>query len=118
VRVLGAKVGRAQTSGFVRSIGFGEAEDLARVDQVRVADLILIRAVDQGVLETGTIVRTRNVPETVATHDNQAFAVARGRRHGDALERQLEAGHGLAILGEPVEPKRVLAGPATILSLM
>ena len=68
---------------------------MARVDQVRVADLILVGAVDQGVLETGTIVRARNVPETVATHDNQAFAIARSRRHGNALERQLEAGHRL-----------------------
>jgi hypothetical protein len=67
------------------SVDLGQVEDLARIDQVRIADLILICAVDQGVLEAGTLVRPRNVPETVATHDNQAFAVARSRRHGNAL---------------------------------
>jgi hypothetical protein len=66
---------------------------------------------DQAVAEAVAVACARNVPEIVATHDNQALAVVRSRRHGNALERQLEAGHGLAILGEPVEPKRVLAGP-------
>lgn len=51
--------------------------------------------------------------QRLATHDTRAFAVARNRRHRNALERQLEAGRGPAVFGEPVEPvepKLVLAG--------
>src|SRR5262245_27669663 len=65
------------------SVGLGQAEDLARVDQFRIADLILVRAIDQGVFEAGTVVCTRNVPEIVSAHDDQAGAVARPRRDGD-----------------------------------
>src|SRR5262245_13859854 len=72
------------------SVGLGQAEDLARVDQVRIADLILVRAIDQGVLEAGTVVCTRNVPEIVTAHDDQAAAVARPWRDGDTVKRQFE----------------------------
>src|SRR5215813_10177122 len=92
------------------SVGLGQAEDLARVDQVRNADLIFVRAIDQGVFEAGTVVCTRNVPEIVPTYDDQAAAVARSRLDGDTVKRQFETGNWLAVLGELVEPELVLAG--------
>ena len=58
VRKIG---GDHEASGFVRSVDLGQAEDLARVDQVRVAELVLVGAIDQGVSEAVAVACARNV---------------------------------------------------------
>src|SRR3990167_10479140 len=80
------------------SVDLGQAEDLARVYQIGVANLIFVGIEDLGVMPACAVMRARDVPQIVAPHHVQPFAVAPGsRRHGGPFERQFETGDGLAV---------------------
>src|SRR5215470_14332924 len=58
----------------IPSVGLGQAEDLPGVDQVGIADLILVGAVDHGVMDTLAVVNACNVPEIVSPAHDQVPA--------------------------------------------
>jgi hypothetical protein len=62
---LGRKTAERRRQVFVRSVDCGQPEDLARVDQVGIPDLVLVGAIDQGVAEAIAVACARNLPETV-----------------------------------------------------
>src|SRR5215470_7545983 len=92
----------------IQSVDLGDAEHLAWIDQIGIADLILVRAVDQNVVHAMAVVSARDVPQVVALHHHQPAPLA-GGRHDDALERQFETRHGSPVFGQAIEPELVFA---------
>src|SRR5690606_21256839 len=96
------------------SILFRQREDLARKNQVRIADLVLICLIDHGVFHPLAIDAAGNAPEAVTRLDKGAELAAGLREHHIArlrlLERQLNARDHLVLAVQLIDAERVVTG--------
>src|SRR3546814_4846926 len=77
------------------SVDLRQLEDLAGIDEVGVADLILVRLVDHRVLHAPSIGAPGDAPQRIAgLHDEEGLA-GLGDAHRLARERRLDAGEDL-----------------------
>src|SRR6187549_674400 len=82
----------------IGSVDLGQAEGLSRIDQIGIADLILVGLEDGGEAPTFAVMRAGDVPEIVAGHGLLAF------------ELHLQPRDRLAVLRQPVDAQSMLAG--------